>query len=57
MIKQHDPVGIAQSLGDPIVECQIFGRSLPTFAELVAVMNMMQEIIRVVGLDGFGRLI
>ena len=57
MVKQHDPVGLAQSLGDPIVECQIFGRPLPTFAQLVAVVQVMQEMIRIVGLDRFGRLI
>ena len=44
-------------LGDPVVEREVFGRPLPMFAQLVAVVQMMQEMMRIVGLDRFAMLI
>jgi hypothetical protein len=57
MAKKHDTVGVAKCLGDPVVEREVFGRPLPMFAQLVAVVQMMQEMMRIVGLDRFAMLI
>jgi hypothetical protein len=48
MTEQHDAVRLAQSLCNPIVECQVLRRALPMFAQFVAVVQMMQEVMRIV---------
>jgi hypothetical protein len=55
--EQHDAVDVVQSLGDPVVESQIFGRALPFFTQFVAVVQVMQEMMRIVGSDCFSVLI
>ena len=42
---------------DHVVERQIFGRALPLFARFVPVMQVMQEMMWIVGGDCFGFLI
>ena len=57
MGEQHDAINIAQSLGDPVVKRQIFRRALPLFTRFAAVVQVMQEMMRIVGSDCFGPLI
>jgi hypothetical protein len=55
--KQHDTAGIAQRLGDPVVERQVFRCALPLFALLIAVVQMMKEMMRILRLECFAMLI
>ena len=57
MAEQHDTVGLPQCLGDLIVERQIFRRALPVFTQFVAMVQVMQEMMRIVRPDRFGTLI
>ena len=52
--KKHDAVGLVQSLGNSVIECQILRRALPMFAQFVAVVEMMREMMRIVRPDCFG---
>ena len=55
--KQHNAIGLAQSLGDPVVERQVFRRALAMFTLFVAVVQVMQEIMWIVGSGYFATLI
>ena len=57
MGEQHDAVDVAQSLSDPVVERQIFRSALPLFTRFVAVVQVMQKMMRIVGRDCFAMLI
>ncbi len=57
MREQHDTVGVAQRLGDPVVERQVLRCALPLFALLIAVVQVMQEMMRIVRLERFAMLI
>jgi hypothetical protein len=41
MGEQHNAVGLAQSLGDPVVERQVFRRALPMLAQFIGVVQVM----------------
>src|ERR1700723_2233069 len=45
--KNHDAVSLAQRLGDLVVEGQVFRRALAMFAQFVAMVQVMQEMMRI----------
>jgi hypothetical protein len=55
--EQHDAVDVVQGLRNPVVESQIFSRALPFFTQFVAVVQVMQEMMRIVGNNCFSVLI
>jgi hypothetical protein len=44
--EEHDAIGLTQRIGNAVVEGKIFRRALSTFVQLIAMVEVMQKMMR-----------